>query len=209
MQLYFRYESAGECRRKFLSSGEKCFANVCTKGHRIVKNGTTKGTSSYEFEETRSGSKNTPWKNSETTSDASFQQLTENSRQQTTTSAVLLSAFGLEGNLCRVCFSTGEFLLDFQRVTSQYFASFPHGLLSFLRLGVVRNTRATMGGRISAGGGDFVSAICCRYEVARWIVDAEVFLTDVQLYLSMSNIFRCEVYKKSTSFAQWTSSSWY
>jgi len=34
--------------------------------------------------------------------DASFQQLTEkNSRQQTTTSAVVLSAFGLEANICR------------------------------------------------------------------------------------------------------------
>lgn len=32
----FKYESAGKCSRKFLSSGEECFKNVSTKGHKIV-----------------------------------------------------------------------------------------------------------------------------------------------------------------------------
>lgn len=32
----FRYKSAGKCRRQFLSLGDECFKNVCTKGHKVV-----------------------------------------------------------------------------------------------------------------------------------------------------------------------------
>ena len=35
VQLYFKCESAGKCCRKFVSSGDKCCENVCTKGQKI------------------------------------------------------------------------------------------------------------------------------------------------------------------------------
>jgi len=36
-QMYFVYESAGKCHRKYLSSGDECFESICTNGHKIVK----------------------------------------------------------------------------------------------------------------------------------------------------------------------------
>jgi len=37
----------------------------------------------------------------------------ENSREETISSVVFLSAFSQEGNIFSICYSTGEFLLDF------------------------------------------------------------------------------------------------
>jgi hypothetical protein len=51
VQLYFKYESAGKCRKQFLSSGDECFENVCTKGHKIVTTATCKETVAHALKE--------------------------------------------------------------------------------------------------------------------------------------------------------------
>ena len=58
----------------------------------------------------------TLWKNDDTTSAAVFQFPEMNSREQTVSSAVALSACGQEDNIFISCCSTGEFLLDFQKI---------------------------------------------------------------------------------------------
>jgi hypothetical protein len=42
VQLYFKYESAGNCRRKCVSAGGRCCENVCRKGHITVTTATVK-----------------------------------------------------------------------------------------------------------------------------------------------------------------------
>lgn len=59
----------------------------------------------------------TLWKNSDTTSAVRIQHFPENNSRESTSSAVVLSAFGKKGNIFSMCCSTGEFLLDILKVT--------------------------------------------------------------------------------------------
>jgi hypothetical protein len=103
--------SAGKWRRTFLISGNECFENVCTKGHKIVTAATMKDSGSSGFIGTWSCCKNTVWKDSE----KNFRP--ENSKTSgeelpilTKSYAVVLSAFGREGNIFSMCCNTGDLL---------------------------------------------------------------------------------------------------
>lgn len=51
VQLCFKYKSAGKCHGIFLSSGDKCFENICMKGHKTVTTVTMSGSGSSYLEE--------------------------------------------------------------------------------------------------------------------------------------------------------------
>jgi hypothetical protein len=40
--MYFKHDSGGKGRRKFFGSGDECFENVCTKGHKTETIATVK-----------------------------------------------------------------------------------------------------------------------------------------------------------------------